>query len=181
MPYCINCGQHYDRPQKYCNHCGLNISTVRGSFASDSADASTRSLAYERSYWHLPRNRRDAHDSNDSMQMYIGCVAVIAFIHGLSVFLGPGIGKLLEIHNPLFWILLLGIFAGAAFKFIFDLRYGYSPGRSLLEIVLSGLLCYGLIFGSLWYLHENLLKPGNHLFTLTPRLSATPTPAQPTP
>jgi hypothetical protein len=176
MPYCTNCGEQYSRPQKYCRRCGLNVSPAPGSFASDSTDASTRSLGYERSSAHLRRKRRDARESSDSLQMYMGCIAVIAFIHGLSLYMGPGLGKLLDMNSPLLWVLLAGIVAGAAFKFIFDLRYGYSPGRSLFEIILFGLLTYGLLFGCLWYLHDNVFKPGKAFFDLTSILPATPTP-----
>lgn len=176
MPYCINCGQQYRQLQRYCQQCGLNTTPAAGSFASDSIDASTRALAYERSYWHLRRKRRDARDSNDSLQMYIGCVSVVVFIHGLSVFLGAGFGKLLSTSSPFLWLLLVGMAVGAGCKFLFDLRYGYSAGRSLLEIVFFGLLAYGLIFGGLWYLHENMLAPGKPLFTLPTILAITPTP-----
>lgn len=172
MPYCVNCGDRYDQPRRYCKKCGMNLSAKAGSFASDSEDASTRHLAYERSYWHLRRKRSDAHESNESLQMYVSCIAVIGFLHGLSLMMGSGTLKLLE--GPLGWLLLAGAVVGAGFKLLFDLRYGYSATRSLIEIVFFGVLTYGMMLGVFWYLMENFMKSGVSIFTLPVR--ATPTP-----
>jgi hypothetical protein len=173
MPYCVNCGDRYNQPIRYCNRCGRNVTAVAGSFASDSIDASTRDLAYERSYWHLRRKNRDAADSNESLQMYVSCIAVVGFLHGLALMMrSTGMLKLLE--GPLGWLLLMGIVAGAVFKLLFDLRYGYSATRSLIEIVFFGVLTYSMMFGIFWYLTEHFMKAGTPIFTL-PR-PTTPTP-----
>ena len=89
VSYCTNCGQPYSRPARYCSKCGLSLSQVPGSFASDSADASTRALGSERSYWHIRRKNRELADSNDSLRMYLGGLAAVAFVHGTSLFV-PG-------------------------------------------------------------------------------------------
>ncbi|MEO5952346.1 MAG: hypothetical protein ABIQ44_07765, partial [Chloroflexia bacterium] len=141
-------------------------------FASNTIDASTRDLAYERSYHHLRRKRSDARDSNDSLQMYVGCIAIIAAIHGLSLIVGPSIGMLLT-----GWPLLLligGVCVGALFKVLFDLRYGYSLTRSLTEVIVFGVVVYALMYGVLWYFSANVLKPGQPLFNFKALPTATP-------
>ena len=170
--YCINCGQRYERPTRFCGKCGLNVQEASGTFASDTIDASTRDLAYERSYHHLRRKRSDARDSNDSLQMYVGCIAIIAAIHGLSLIIGPSIGMLLT-GWPLV-ILISGIGAGALFKVLFDLRYGYSLTRSLIEVVVYGVIVYALMYGVLWYFSTNVIKPGQPLFNFKALPTATP-------
>lgn len=104
--------------------------------------------------------------------MYVGCIAVLAAIHGMSLIVGPSIGMLLT-GWPLV-ILIGGVGVGALFKVLFDLRYGYSLTRSLTEVVVYGALVYAIMYGVLWYFSADVMKPGQPLFNFKVSPTATP-------
>jgi hypothetical protein len=87
---------------------------------------------------------------------------IIAIIHGLAYMLGGSTMNLLNGHFGL--ILYGGVAAGACFKMVADVRLGYSFGRSLTEVVLIGVLAYGVVFGIFWWITETYIHGGKPLF-----------------
>jgi hypothetical protein len=104
--------------------------------------------------------------------MFIGSIGIIAGIHGTSLIV-PSFNALLS--GWLMLLLLSGIVLGAGFKILFDLRFGYSLSRSLVEVAVFGIVTYALIFGGFWLLNENVVKSDKSLFNF--QLPATPTPS----
>ena len=101
--------------------------------------------------------------------MYVGCVGVIAFVHGLSLMAGSFVNLL---NGWLGVLMVAGIIFGTIFKVIFDMRLGYSLARSLLHTLLIGVLVYVSVFGIFWYLKTNIMD-NPHALDLLPGL---PTP-----
>lgn len=176
MPYCPSCGDKYHAPKNFCDKCGQQLASTNLSTHQMHDDylAASFETALDRTSERRRRRRETVNESNDSLQMYLGAVGVIAMIHGLSLMMGSGtILKVLE--GPFGWLMLAGLFFGALFKVIFDVRLGYSVTRSLIETVVIGAVAYVLVVGVFWYINENLIKSGQPLFNFP--ILPTPTPA----
>jgi hypothetical protein len=103
--------------------------------------------------------------------MFAGCIMVIAVVHGLSIMMGPATLKLLDGWPTL--MLGAGILISAFCKLVWDRRYGYSFTRSVVEMVIVGVLCYGIVLGVFLYF-TGMMHSGKPWFVL-PSL-ATPVP-----
>jgi hypothetical protein len=78
-----------------------------------------------------------------------------------------GKGLLNLLNGPLGLGLLVGAVAGLLLKIVFDLRFGYSLSRSLIETFVVGALAYGVVYGVMWYFTESFLNSGKPLFELS--------------
>ena len=76
------------------------------------------------------------------MGLFIGCVGSIALLMGLSLKIVIG---------PLGAVLAIGALVSALLVVIVDVRYGAGLQRSLLGVLIVGVLSFGLIFGVMWY------------------------------
>lgn len=175
MAYCDNCGTAYQPPRNYCRSCGQNLAagttvgTVRVSNLSEGVASGV-----EQAHWNARRRQHTIDASNDSLELYIKFVAIIAIIHGLAYMAGDVTLRLL--NGNLGLVLYGGVIVGAFLKMIIDVRLGYSLGRSLLEVVLIGVIAYGMVFGVFWWLTENYIHAGKPLFDFS-SFKVSPTPS----
>ena len=175
MAYCDNCGTAYQPPRNYCRSCGQNLTagTPVGTVSVSNLREGVAS-GVEQAHWSVRRRQRTIDDANDSLELYIKFVAIIAIIHGLAYMLGGSTMRLLDGNLGL--VLYGGVVVGAFLKMFIDVRLGYSVGRSLLEVVLIGVFAYGMVFGVFWWLTENYIHAGKPLFDFSSiRVSPTPT------
>jgi hypothetical protein len=175
MPYCTNCGRGYTTADRYCERCGRLLgaaATLIPSTEHTDYLASSIERALARTDERRRRRRNAVSGSNEGLDIYIRCIAIIAFIHGLSLMLGRAMSSLLD--GPVGLLMMGGVVLGASFKVAFDRRLGYSLGRSLIETIIIGAVLYGMIYGAFWYLTETFLHTGKSLLTF-PGVS-TPTP-----
>jgi hypothetical protein len=182
MPYCVNCGNKYTGVRNYCEKCGHMVG-AQPSMTPLATQSELLATAVERgttrSHERRRRRREIVSGSNESLEIYLGCVAVVAFLHGLSLVMGPGMANLL--NGPLGLVMFAGLLAGAALKVAYDMRLGVSLARSILFTAFAGLLTYGLIYGLFWYLTGTIMHSGGSLFTFnfpTPVPKALPTPTR---
>lgn len=179
MPYCMNCGDEYVTPKNFCESCGQGLAKRYSEtrvVAGHEAFATALETAIDRSDERRRRRRNNSEGSNESPELYVKFIAIIAMFHGLSLFMRVSMTKLLD--GSLGLLLLAGIVMGAIFKVIFDMRLGYSAARSLLETIVIGGLVYGSLYGIFWYFNENFMhsnKPWIDMSTFMPH--TTPTPA----
>ena len=167
MVYCTNCGKQNENSAKFCRWCGASLAAVIASHSASTlpyrvgdpyADPNARNYALENSSRAMRRERFAIMESSESLGMFLSCVAVVAFIHALSLLL-PGLERLLD--GPLIWLLVAGMAAGIIFKLIWDRRLGVSVTRSLVEIVVVGAMVYGIMYGSVWAYKNYVVTPGN--------------------
>ncbi len=163
MSYCEDCGSKYTAPRNYCRSCGSRLGPVAATATLNTGGLSSHiATGIEQAHWRIRRRARDGAASNESLDLYIRFIGVVALLQGLAYMSGKPITNLM--NGNLGLMLLVGIGVGAFFKVRFDVRYGYTFVRSLAEVVLVGLLVYGLVFGIFWYLTENYLHSGKSLF-----------------
>lgn len=109
------------------------------------------------------RRRQSTVDaSNESLDLYLRFVMIIALFHGVAYMGGSSILSLL--NGNLGLVLYGGVAVGALFKMMDDVRLGHSFGRSLIVVVLVGVLAYGVVFGVFWWLTETYIHGGKPLF-----------------
>lgn len=115
----------------------------------------------EKAHSRIRRKQRDIL-ANESLNLYIGFVAVVGMLQGFAYM---GSGKLVTslLNGNLGAMLFTGILLGAFCKIVADLRYGYSFARSILEVIVVGALAYGLTLCVFWYLTENFVHSGKPL------------------
>ncbi|MDQ5823137.1 MAG: hypothetical protein M3441_02875 [Chloroflexota bacterium] len=109
----------------------------------------------------MRRRQSTADVSNDSLELYLKFVMVIALFHGLAYMGGNSMLSLL--NGNLGLVLYGGVIIGALFKMVADVRLGYSFSRSLIEVVLVGALAYGMVFGVFWWITETYIHGGKPL------------------
>lgn len=173
MPYCEDCGSKYTGSRNYCRGCGTQLASAGAASNLNTGNLSEHiATGMEQAHWRIRRRRQEWAASNESLEMYIGFVGVVALLHGLSYMAGTPVMSLL--NGGLGIMLLVGILVGAVFKVAFDVRYGYTLARSLVEVVLIGALTYAVVFGVFWYLSENYLRSGKPLFDFS-KMLPTPT------
>ena len=173
MSYCENCGQQYSGSKNYCRRCGQAL-VAHGQLLPTATDtAQAVEIGFLRAHNQIAYKRRAASGSNDSLELYLKCIAVIAFFHGVSFIVGPSFGKLLD--GDLSWMLAAFIVLATLCKTLFDLRYGDSLARSLLGTFVAGVLIYGLIVGGMWYLSTYLHSLSGKPLLVLPSL---PTPTR---
>lgn len=162
MSYCDNCGQPCGSAKNYCRGCGQPLNQASYIDRVEVANLS-EGVATGIETAHRRRRRRQSTEggSEDSQDLYMNFVLVIAFIHGLAYMGGSSILSLL--NGNLGLVLYGGVFLGAIFKMIFDVRLGKGLVRSLLEVVLVGVVAYGLVFGVFWWLTETYIHGGKPL------------------
>lgn len=164
MLYCEDCGRKYTTPKNYCRGCGNQLAQVTATTtASLHTGGLSESIAVgmERAHSRIRRRQRKAQAANESLNLYIGFVAVVGMLQGLAYMGGKPVTSLL--NGNLGAMLFAGILVGALFKVVADLRYGYSFARSFMEVIVVGVLAYGLTFGVFWYLTENFIHSGKPL------------------
>ncbi len=174
MSYCENCGQQYSGSKNYCRRCGQSLAGNAGTMYADTGNtASTVELGILRAHNQIASSRRARDGSNESLDLYLRCVAVIGFIHGLSFLVGPGLGNML--NGALGWVLAAAIVLAVVCKTMYDMRYGDSLTRSLLGTLVAGIVVYGVLAGGMWYLSTYLHSmEGKPLFVLNPFPTTTP-------
>jgi hypothetical protein len=175
MPYCTNCRDMYTAADNYCRKCGRPLNAAAGTMPSIAGGdhlASSFERAIERTDDRRRRTRNAREGSNEGLHLYVSCIGIIAFVHGLSLMMGGAIAKLLD--GPIGLLMVAGIVFGVVFRVIFDMRLGYSLGRSLVETILIGAFVYGAMYGLFWYLNAMIAHSNQPLFNL-PGVS-TPTP-----
>lgn len=162
MPYCGNCGQHHATAKNYCQACGEPLDHTRYPGRVEVANLGEGvATGVERAHWSIQRRQSTIDVSNDSLELYLKFVMIIALFQGLAYMLG---GSTMTILNGNLGLVLYGgVFIGAIAKILLDVRLGYSLGRSLLEVVFIGVFAYGLVFGVFWWLTENYLHAGKPL------------------
>lgn len=193
MPYCIHCGDRYDSAERFCNRCGQQLgranahtgatpaySTARygsnttATIAKEVIVDALRDARVEESE-ERRRNRsynRAMRDSDDSLEFYIKCIAVLGIFHGMSL-IGADWSPVL--NGPLGYMLIGCAILSAFVKIVIDVRHGHSFGKSLLVVTLLGLLVYGMEYGLFWYIkNEVMAHPGQLLQFKLP--TSTPTP-----
>lgn len=185
MAYCENCGIRYTPPKNYCRSCGERLLVAAPAPASAQAIApATARLAtaelsehiaagMESAHWRIRRREGDGAASNESAKAYVEFVAVVALFHGLAYMGGSSFLTLL--NGNIGTLLAVGIALAAFFKVVFDIRYGYTFTRSIIEVVLFGALAYGVTFGIFWYLTETYIHGGKPLFDFS-KMLPTPVP-----
>lgn len=168
MAYCANCGDKYREPKNFCENCGRALGrryAETGVYPGHEGLAVALETAIDRSDTRQRKRRINSEGSNESFELYLKFLAVVALFHGLSLFMGQSITKLLD--GSLGLLLLAGIVMAVLFKVIFDMRLGYSAARSLIETVLIGGLLYGCVYGVFWYMNENFMHSSKPLFDLS--------------
>jgi hypothetical protein len=148
MQYCPKCGQPSNPQALYCSQCGqsLNIATQ-----------TTQPKKGRKS------NRKG---SNESLQMYIGIMALLAFFSSSSLITPGGSGIL----NSSLGFLLVGFAViAAAIRTLYDVRLGYSTLQSLTQTLAIGALVFLLIYGIMWFTMYQVSHIGTiHLTRATP-------------
>ncbi len=163
MPYCDNCGQPRNSAKNYCRGCGQPLEPAYHTGYIEVANLSESvATGVETAHRRMRRRQSTVDASNDSLELYLKFVMIIALIHGLAYMNGSSILSLL--NGNLGLVLYGGVLLGAVFKVITDMWLGYSLGRSLLEVVLVGVFAYGCVFGVFWWLTENYIHAGKPLF-----------------
>jgi len=93
------------------------------------------------------RRRRSSRDFDESMQLFLGCIAVATILF----FFLPGM-----LAGALSWILAGGVVLSALVAIVQHRRLGISAGRTIVLLVLMGGLMYGVIAGGYWYFMVHL-------------------------
>ena len=163
MPYCDNCGQPQGSAKNFCRGCGQALAHAYHVGYVEVANLSEGvATGVEAAHDRLRRRQSTVGASNDSLELYLKFVMIIAMIHGLAYMLG---GSTMSLLNGNFGLVLYGgVAVGALFKMVADVRLGYSFGRSLTEVVLIGALAYGVVFGIFWWITETYIHGGKPLF-----------------
>ncbi|HVF98707.1 MAG TPA: hypothetical protein VND68_02605 [Chloroflexia bacterium] len=166
MSYCDNCGQPCGSAKNYCRGCGQPLAPTSYTGYVEVANLSEGvATGIELARGRRRRRKSTVNASNESLELYLNLVMIIALIQGVAYMGGSSILSLL--NGNLGLVLYGGVFLGAVFKMIFDVRLGYSLGRSLLEVVLIGVFAYGCVFGVFWWLTETYIHGGKPLFDLS--------------
>jgi hypothetical protein len=162
MPYCDNCGQPQGSAKNYCRSCGQALANAYQVGYVEVANLSEGvAIGVETAHDRLRRRKSTADASNDSLELYLKFVMIIAIIHGLAYMLG---GSTMSLLNGNFGLVLYGgVALGALFKMVADVRLGYSFVRSLIRVVLIGALAYGAVFGTFWWITETYIHGGKPL------------------
>ncbi|HEX8218465.1 MAG TPA: hypothetical protein VF914_04530 [Chloroflexia bacterium] len=163
MSYCDNCGQPCGSAKNYCRGCGQPLAQAAYAGYVEVANLSEGiATGIEMAHGRMRRRQRAVDSSNDSLELYLKFVMVIAIIHGLAYMNGSSTLSLL--NGNLGLVLYGGVFLGAVLKVIIDVRLGYSLGRSLLGVIIVGVFAYGCVFGIFWWLTETYIHGGKPLF-----------------
>lgn len=191
MPYCVNCGSSYSVSEKFCHDCGQRLKKTQhhthpqlrystsplGNSASAViateviVDALREGRAEEREERRKTRNyNRAMHDSDESLELFLKCVAILGIFHGMSLI---GANWWPVLNGPIGYFLVGGAFLSAFVKIIIDVRHGHSFGKSLLVVTLLGLLIYGMEYGIFWYIKNQVMAHPETWFQLK---FPTPTP-----
>ncbi|MEA2574072.1 MAG: hypothetical protein QOH93_1370 [Chloroflexia bacterium] len=162
MPYCDNCGQPQGSAKNYCRNCGqpLALSPVTG-YVEVANLSEGVAMGMETAHRRMRQRQDTIEDSNDSLELYLKFVMVIALLHGVAYMGGTSILGLL--NGNLGLVLYGGVVVGALLKMLIDVREGNNLGRSLLQVVLIGVVAYGLVFGVFWWLTETYIHGGKPL------------------
>ncbi|MDQ3705346.1 MAG: zinc ribbon domain-containing protein [Chloroflexota bacterium] len=163
MPYCDNCGQPRHSAKNFCRSCGEPLAQVGYSGYVEVANLSEGvATGIETAHDRMRRRESTSDASNESLELYLKFIMIIALFHGVAYMGGSSILSLL--NGNLGLVLYGGVIIGALFKMVADVRLGYSFGRSLIEVVLFGALAYGVVFGVFWWLTETYIHGGKPLF-----------------
>jgi hypothetical protein len=175
MPYCVDCGGYYDGSERFCNSCGQQLKKTQhytdtqlaystsspGSSASATiaskviVDALREGRVEEREERRKSRNyNRAMQDSDDSLELFLKCVAILGIFHGMSLI---GANWWPVLNGPIGYFLVGGAFLSAFVKIIIDVRHGHPFGKSLLVVTLLGLLIYGMEYGIFWYIKDQVM------------------------
>jgi hypothetical protein len=166
MPYCDNCGRPHKPARNYCRGCGQPLEHTYHTGYIEVANLSEGVAAgIETADRRRERQRSNNDASNDSLDLYLKFVMVIALFHGLAYMGGTSILSLL--NGNLGLVLYGGVIIGAVLKMITDVHSGRGLGRALLEVVFIGVVAYGFVFGVFWWLTEHYLHAGKPLFDLS--------------
>ncbi len=93
------------------------------------------------------RRRRSDHDFDESMQLFLGCIAIATILF----FFLPGL-----LAGTLSGILAGGVVFSALVSIVQHRRLGIGVGRTIVLLVLMGSLMYGVIAGGYWYFMVHL-------------------------
>jgi hypothetical protein len=163
MSYCDNCGQPQGSAKNYCRSCGqLPAPAYQVGYVEVANLSEGVATGVETAHHRMRRRQSTADVSNDSLELYLKFVMVIALFHGFAYMGGNSILSLL--NGNLGLVLYGGVIMGALFKMVADVRLGYSFSRSLVEVVLFGVLAYGVVFGIFWWITETYIHGGKPLF-----------------
>ena len=172
MPYCENCGNKYNHPRNFCRRCGSRISAQSLVEAESYGLSGEIAIGIEQGHQRVRRRETLAEGINESTDLYIRFLAVVALLQGFSYMAD---GKINLLNGQLGTLLYGGIALAVIFKVIFDLRYGYSLFKSLIEVILFGALISGGVHGIFWFITENYLHAGKPLLVLPNFPVPTPT------
>lgn len=163
MSYCDNCGQPQGTAKNYCRSCGQALAqTYQLGYVEVANLSEGVATGVETAHYRMRRRQSTADVSDDSLELYLKFVTGIALFHGFAYMGGNSILSLL--NGNLGLVLYGGVIMGAFFKMVADVRLGYSFGRSLTEVVLVGVLAYGVVFGIFWWITETYIHGGKPLF-----------------
>ena len=167
MQKCSYCGHKSSNAALFCAQCGQSLTVAQ-------PDPHDRYFLAQERHQHRQRIRRiNREGSNESLEFYTKVIAIIAVLHGLTLFLQSNTNILLNQWGP--WLIAAALLA-ATIRTIHDQRLGYSIVRSLSETAIVGLLLYGIIYGIFWYLDTNFMSNPEALRNLFLRSTPTPNP-----
>ena len=150
MQTCSYCGRPSNLAALFCANCGQSLGITSPTLED------RHFLAKER-YQHRQRARRiNREGSDDSLDLYVKVIAVLAFLHGLS-FLVPNTADLANGNLGVFLVAIALL--AAIIKSVHDQRLGISLIRSYTETFLIGVFLYGVIIGVFWYFGNLMSNP----------------------
>jgi hypothetical protein len=150
MQTCSYCGRPSNKAALFCANCGQSL----GVTAPTKEDA--HFLAKER-YNKRQRVRRiNREGSNESLELYVEVIAILAFLHGLTFFL-PNTANFANGNLGIFLVAIALL--AAIIKSIHDQRLGISRLRSYAETLVLGVVLYGIVIGIFWYLGNLMNTP----------------------
>jgi hypothetical protein len=150
MQTCSYCGRPSNKAALFCANCGQSL----GVTAPTKEDA--HFLAKER-YNKRQRVRRiNREGSNESLELYVEIIAILAFLHGLTFFL-PNTANFANGNLGIFLVAIALL--AAIIKSIHDQRLGVSRLRSYAVTLMLGVVLYGIVIGIFWYLGHLMNTP----------------------
>jgi hypothetical protein len=181
--YCTNCGKQNSNSAKFCRWCGASLSALIASHSASTLPyrvdtyPATSAPVYEQAKSTEPIDRRRVNrkarrKSNEGLAFFLFGIGPFAILHAISLGI-PGFEGLLL--GPLGWLLVAVAAIGAIIKVVWDRRLGIAVIRSLVEILVSGAVMYGSIYGSVWA-YKNYVFTQENMASLIPSiLPKTPT------
>ena len=189
MSYCVHCGGHYSGPEQFCNKCGqrlgetqvmIDVNLMYAAAGQNSAtakdmmvDALREARSEEKEERRKARNySRAMSDSDDSLELYLKCIAVLGIFHGMSL-IGANFWPIL--NGPVGSMLVSVAILSGLLKIVIDVKHGQSIGKSLLIVTAAGVMIYGVEYEIFWYLKNEVMAHPGSWFPLTlPHTTPTP-------